>query len=197
MTTPTCGSDELAADIDCGDNSCRFAKNKTGMRTNGGCRCFENAGFYGSTVKAMEDMLRAYLLQKSELAHARAEAAEKLYSEARSMADADLILIREENARLEAAYHELLAISIDQEELEKQLRSQLAEAVKALGEWELSKETFDIIADKNDEDTYSGWHVGKYRRTAQALAKLREGKISKHEQPDEWRKILREDAENP
>lgn len=28
--------------FDCGDNSCRFAKNKTGMRTNGGCRCFEN-----------------------------------------------------------------------------------------------------------------------------------------------------------
>lgn len=28
--------------FDCGDNSCRFAKNKTGMRTNGGCRCFEH-----------------------------------------------------------------------------------------------------------------------------------------------------------
>lgn len=26
-------------DWDCGDNSCYFAKNKTGMRTNGGCRC--------------------------------------------------------------------------------------------------------------------------------------------------------------
>ena len=26
---------------DCGDNSCRFAKDKTGMRTNGGCRCIE------------------------------------------------------------------------------------------------------------------------------------------------------------
>ncbi len=24
---------------DCGDNSCRYAKNKGGMRTNGGCRC--------------------------------------------------------------------------------------------------------------------------------------------------------------
>jgi hypothetical protein len=24
---------------DCGDNSCLYAKNKKGMRTNGGCRC--------------------------------------------------------------------------------------------------------------------------------------------------------------
>ena len=28
--------------FDCGDNSCRFAKNKSGMRTNGGCRCLNN-----------------------------------------------------------------------------------------------------------------------------------------------------------
>lgn len=26
-------------EIDCGDNSCKYAKEKTGMRTNGGCRC--------------------------------------------------------------------------------------------------------------------------------------------------------------
>ena len=25
--------------LDCGDNSCLFAKNKKGVRTNGGCRC--------------------------------------------------------------------------------------------------------------------------------------------------------------
>ena len=25
--------------VDCGDNSCRFAFKKEGMRTNGGCRC--------------------------------------------------------------------------------------------------------------------------------------------------------------
>lgn len=24
---------------DCGDNSCLYAKTRTGMRTNGGCRC--------------------------------------------------------------------------------------------------------------------------------------------------------------
>ena len=27
------------AGLDCGDNSCLYAMNKTGMRTNGGCRC--------------------------------------------------------------------------------------------------------------------------------------------------------------
>ena len=28
--------------LDCGDTSCRYAKNKGGMRTNGGCRCKRN-----------------------------------------------------------------------------------------------------------------------------------------------------------
>jgi hypothetical protein len=27
---------------DCGDHSCYFAKDKSGMRTNGGCRCLSN-----------------------------------------------------------------------------------------------------------------------------------------------------------
>jgi hypothetical protein len=30
--------------IDCGDNSCRYATVKGGMRTNGGCRCSRNHG---------------------------------------------------------------------------------------------------------------------------------------------------------
>lgn len=29
------------AELDCGDNSCEYAKDKRGMRTNGGCRCNE------------------------------------------------------------------------------------------------------------------------------------------------------------
>lgn len=33
--------EELRKYSDCGDNSCRYAKNKGGMRTNGGCRCDE------------------------------------------------------------------------------------------------------------------------------------------------------------
>jgi hypothetical protein len=28
--------------IDCGDSSCVFAARKTGMRTNGGCRCLKD-----------------------------------------------------------------------------------------------------------------------------------------------------------
>ena len=31
-------------DRDCGDNSCVFARTRTGMRTNGGCRCMERSG---------------------------------------------------------------------------------------------------------------------------------------------------------
>lgn len=30
--------------LDCGDNSCRYATKKGGMRTNGGCRCASNNG---------------------------------------------------------------------------------------------------------------------------------------------------------
>lgn len=33
---------------DCGDNSCRFATNKTGMRTNGGCRCMSTRSVLGA-----------------------------------------------------------------------------------------------------------------------------------------------------
>jgi len=28
--------------LDCGDNSCRFVSKRTGMRTNGGCRCMSS-----------------------------------------------------------------------------------------------------------------------------------------------------------
>ena len=34
--------DWLLSTLDCGDNSCLFAEKKTGMRTNGGCRCFKD-----------------------------------------------------------------------------------------------------------------------------------------------------------
>ncbi len=36
--------DALKLEFDCGDNSCRFAKKKAGMRTNGGCRCICDNG---------------------------------------------------------------------------------------------------------------------------------------------------------
>jgi hypothetical protein len=40
---------------DCGDSSCVFAEKKTGQRTNGGCRCFDDAA-YGP--KAQKELLR-------------------------------------------------------------------------------------------------------------------------------------------
>ena len=35
----------MEAKLDCGDNSCEFAEVKTGMRTNGGCRCIKDLSF--------------------------------------------------------------------------------------------------------------------------------------------------------
>lgn len=37
--------------MDCGDNSCMFAKERTGMRTNGGCRCLEKFEVYDENEK--------------------------------------------------------------------------------------------------------------------------------------------------
>lgn len=54
------------SEIDCGDNSCRFASRKGGMRTNGGCRCTENAGFSRSSFKALDEMLREVLKLRAE-----------------------------------------------------------------------------------------------------------------------------------
>lgn len=49
-------------DWDCGDNSCQFATNRTGMRPNGGCRCLprgqhEIKNFVESIKSAMKGML--------------------------------------------------------------------------------------------------------------------------------------------
>lgn len=45
--------------MDCGDNSCIYAKDKGGMRTNGGCRCHDRPG--------MSYMLRALHVITAEL----------------------------------------------------------------------------------------------------------------------------------
>lgn len=55
-------------ELDCGDNSCYFAKDKGGMRTNGGCRCFSNAGFNRSLYKAALEMLPELLQLRKEVA---------------------------------------------------------------------------------------------------------------------------------
>ena len=48
--------------LDCGDNSCYFAKNKTGMRTNGGCRCLSNCD-----TKDKINILKLYKKYKDKL----------------------------------------------------------------------------------------------------------------------------------
>jgi hypothetical protein len=48
--------------LDCGDNSCLFAKDKGGMCTNGGCQC--------DLVRAVED-LESYIIELQETIEAR------------------------------------------------------------------------------------------------------------------------------
>ena len=43
-------------DMDCGDSSCAFAKTRSGMRTNGGCRCLENLGFCRGQTDSLRRM---------------------------------------------------------------------------------------------------------------------------------------------
>lgn len=58
-------------ELDCGDNSCYFKKSSGGMRTNGGCRCFRNAGFNGSLVanaiKMLPELLELRILRDKPL----------------------------------------------------------------------------------------------------------------------------------
>ena len=58
--------------LDCGDNSCMFAENKTGARTNGGCRCTDNLGFSKSQTKAFREMAYAVIELREKLAEAKA-----------------------------------------------------------------------------------------------------------------------------
>lgn len=62
--------------LDCGDSGCYFALSKGGMRTNGGCRCFANAGF----SKGMHATAREMLLEVLKL-RARVAELEKQLSE--------------------------------------------------------------------------------------------------------------------
>lgn len=53
-------------ELDCQDTSCMFKKTPGGMRTNGGCVCYERAGFYKSNNQNMREILPAYLKLKQE-----------------------------------------------------------------------------------------------------------------------------------
>ena len=52
--------------LDCGDNSCQFAINKTGMRTNGGCRCVEELYFDKIALKTRVAELEQILTKIGE-----------------------------------------------------------------------------------------------------------------------------------
>jgi hypothetical protein len=54
---PTRGPRDLG--LDCGDNSCLFARSKGGMRTNGGCRCPDNIASKLATLDRYEQLLRS------------------------------------------------------------------------------------------------------------------------------------------
>lgn len=69
------------SELDCGDNSCAFAKEKGGMRTNGGCRCFSNAGFQRSAVASAHEMLPELIESRALLARYKS-ALEKIYKDA-------------------------------------------------------------------------------------------------------------------
>lgn len=58
-------------DLDCGDNSCLFAKSKTGMRTNGGCRCLSHYGFSKSPLLAIKQMLPELLELREQVKQLR------------------------------------------------------------------------------------------------------------------------------
>ena len=101
----------MEAKLDCGDNSCEFAEHKTGMRTNGGCRCLKDLDF--TRRMAVRGYIKALREQVAQVRGAmsaddgRLEAAAKrVWGEHIWGCDtpdqmADLILgLREENARL-------------------------------------------------------------------------------------------------
>jgi hypothetical protein len=57
-------------ELDCMDNSCRYAKSKTGQRTNGGCRCLQGLS-QEQRIKVhsfIADLQRQIAEAKSELA---------------------------------------------------------------------------------------------------------------------------------
>lgn len=92
-------------EIDCGDNSCLFAPSKGGMRTNGGCRCLENAGFSRSSHKSLLQMFPELLRLRAEVERLteanRAIVAQRDRLQAEHEADRETIAaLRAENLRL-------------------------------------------------------------------------------------------------
>ena len=64
--------------MDCGDSSCLFAEARTGMRTNGGCRCLEKFEVYNPEEnkwnrKDVEELRTCVLKLRQERNEARGE----------------------------------------------------------------------------------------------------------------------------
>ncbi len=66
------------SDLDCGDSSCMFNANRTGIRTNSGCRCFSNHGFTRSSIESAMMMLPEIIKLRDELAQSQARVSELL-----------------------------------------------------------------------------------------------------------------------
>jgi septal ring factor EnvC (AmiA/AmiB activator) len=79
----------MSIELDCGDNSCIFATDKKGMRTNGGCRCIP-PGQSKLSLKCQQ-MVQEITRLKAQLEIANAKA-EHLYQ--------DLVGLNMEYARL-------------------------------------------------------------------------------------------------
>ena len=55
--------------MDCGDNSCNYAKKKGGMRTNGGCRCLQDVDPHMKRVNIERVLRFAIRLEKAGNEH--------------------------------------------------------------------------------------------------------------------------------
>lgn len=88
-------------ELDCGDNSCVFAVKKGGMRTNGGCGCFQNAGFSSSVIRSAHQMLPEILNLREQVTALEDELTElKLCPQEAWECAREIKLLQSENAKL-------------------------------------------------------------------------------------------------
>jgi len=90
-------------DLDCGNHSCRFARNKTGMRTNGPCTCV------GNLIDANADLRATITQQAQEL-----ERLTNLHATTRK-ALADTSSAQEEMLRQQLAASQARCLEMEQE----------------------------------------------------------------------------------
>jgi len=103
MSAPS--KEERAPVLDCGDNSCRFARQRGGMRTNGGCRCLKELDHDPERRREVTAYLLA-LAYENERLRGDLDAAVSSFNEA---AD-HLNRAQDENERLRAERAECLAM---------------------------------------------------------------------------------------